>query len=545
MKNIKIGIRLSLGFGAIIFLLIGISLYSIYKISDLSQMTAKMYKHPYTVTTSVLKIEQNIVKIHRAMKDIALSVDSSVVKKIEIDKQLRLVSKLETKVYDDFKILEERFLGNKQMIENAKDLFIDWTPIREDVVSLMRSGKISEAAKITKEKGAKHIFKLNRTISRLRNFAENKASEFNANSKTVRENAIISIIIILLIAIFLGVFISIYMTRSVTVPLIKGIDFAKQVSEGDLLATVDIEQKDEIGKLANALKNMIERLKGIVSSIIENANNIASASMSLSSVSQEMANGASEQASSTEEVTASMEEMSANIQQNTDNAQKTEEIANKAVNNIKKGSDASIESVNAMKNIADKIFIINEIAFQTNILALNAAVEAARAGEHGKGFAVVATEVRKLAEQSGKAAKQIDEVSTKGVAIAESAGELLAEIVPEIEKTSFLVQEISTSSIEQNGGANQINNAIQQLNQVTQQNAAVAEEMATGSEELSAQSQKLKDIVSFFKIENINIVKKTFNKIENNNIKEDVSTNKGINIKMQPNSDLDNHYENF
>jgi methyl-accepting chemotaxis protein len=230
--------------------------------------------------------------------------------------------------------------------------------------------------------------------------------------------------------------------------------------------------------------------------------NIADASNQMSSNSQQVSQGASEQASAAEEISSSMEEMASNIQQNTDNAQQTERIAAKAAEDILIGSQNVNTTVVSMKKIAEKVSIIGDIAFQTNILALNAAVEAARAGEHGKGFAVVAAEVRKLAERSHIAAGEIDELTRSSVEIADKSGKLLESIVPDIQRTAKLVQEITAASIEQNSGANQINNAINQLNKVTQQNAAASEEMATSSEELSSQADNLKDLMSFFKLSN-------------------------------------------
>ncbi|HPN22229.1 MAG TPA: methyl-accepting chemotaxis protein, partial [Tenuifilaceae bacterium] len=214
-----------------------------------------------------------------------------------------------------------------------------------------------------------------------------------------------------------------------------------------------------------------------------------------------MSQGSNEQASSTEEVSSAMEQMVANIQQNTDNSQQAEKIALVGAESVKRGSGATFKSVESMKQIADKVKIIGDIAFQTNILALNAAVEAARAGEHGKGFAVVASEVRKLAERSRVAADEIDILTKNGVKEAEDAGRLLSDIVPEIEKTARLVQEIAAASLEQRSGAEQINNAIQQLNVVVQQNAAGSEELASSSEEMSSQAEQLSEAVAYFKLD--------------------------------------------
>jgi methyl-accepting chemotaxis protein len=310
-------------------------------------------------------------------------------------------------------------------------------------------------------------------------------------------------VIIASIAIaILAVILAIVIARGIINPINKGVHFAGQLAKGDLTATIDIDQKDEIGQLASALINMGDKLRNIVEEILLGADNIASASQQMSGTSQQISQGANEQASSVEEVSSSMEEMAANIENNTSNAQQTEKIAVNSQIGVREGSEATNTAVEGMKNIAEKIRIINDIAFQTNILALNAAVEAARAGEHGKGFAVVAAEVRKLAERSKIAADEIDELSKNGVEVAERAGSKLSEIVPEIEKTAQLVQEIASASIEQNTGAGQVNNAMQQLNNITQKNAAASEEMATSSEELASQAEQLKETISFFNIGN-------------------------------------------
>jgi len=308
----------------------------------------------------------------------------------------------------------------------------------------------------------------------------------------------------ILIGILIAAVLGVYITRLVTLGISKGVRIAQTIAQGDLTITVDKElmsQKDEIGDLSRAFQLMVDKLKDVIGSVISGSENIASASQQMSGTAQQMSQGSTEQASSAEEVSSSMEQMAANIQQNTDNSKQTESIARKAENGIVESNKASGEAVTAMRDIAEKIGIIEEISRQTNILALNAAVEAARAGEHGKGFAVVAAEVRKLAERSQVAAAEINKLSRFGVDVSDEAGKKLSAIVPDIQKTAQLIQEIAAASIEQNSGADQVNSAIQQLNQVTQQNAAASEEMATSSEELASQADQLLEMVSYFKID--------------------------------------------
>lgn len=334
-----------------------------------------------------------------------------------------------------------------------------------------------------------------------------------------------AILIVVFAGISIFILINTLISKSISNGLNKSVALANALANGELDYEININQKDEIGNLAKALTNMSEKLKEVIESIKLGSANITGASQQLSTTSQQISQGASNQASSTEEVSSSMEEMAANIQQNSDNAQQTEKIVSQATESIKVGYDSSINAQESMKDIAEKIQIINDIAFQTNILALNAAVEAARAGEHGKGFAVVAAEVRKLAERSKVAADEIGVVSKNGVDIAQKAGEQLGDVVPEIEKIAGLVQEIAAASQEQNSGTEQINNAIQQLSNITQQNAAASEEMATSSEEMASQAEQLTDVISFFKTKdqtNYNVIKsqqhKTIssNKITNN-----------------------------
>jgi len=274
---------------------------------------------------------------------------------------------------------------------------------------------------------------------------------------------------------------------------------ASQIANGDLTVTPKpLSDKDTLGL---ALESMVERLRGVVSDALAASDNVSAGSQQLSSGSEQLSQGATEQASSAEEASASMEEMAANIKQNADNAAQTEKIARQSATDAEESGKAVDKAVTAMRTIAEKISIVQEIARQTDLLALNAAVEAARAGEHGRGFAVVASEVRKLAERSQAAAAEISGLSSETVSVATQAGEMLTRLVPDIRKTAELVSEISAACREQDIGSSQINEAIQQLDKVTQQNAGASEEMSATSEELAAQAEELQASISFFKVD--------------------------------------------
>jgi methyl-accepting chemotaxis protein len=278
-------------------------------------------------------------------------------------------------------------------------------------------------------------------------------------------------------------------------------DWMESMSGGNINMDTSVDSGDEIGDMAMKLNVMVEKLREVLSEVVTVSSSVASASEQINASSAQVSQGATEQASSAEMASSSMEEMASNIRQNAENAHETEKIAQKASEDAMDSGEAVSKAVGAMKQIAEKITVIEEIARQTNLLALNAAIEAARAGEHGKGFAVVAAEVRKLAERSQQAAGEITGLSSSSVDIAEKAGKMLEKLVPDIQKTSGLVQEISASSAEQNSGAKQINQALHQLDQVTQQNAAAAEEMIATLEELKSQAEHLRSTTDFFKMD--------------------------------------------
>ena len=309
---------------------------------------------------------------------------------------------------------------------------------------------------------------------------------------------------LLILMIFLGTGAVLSIAYILKVTVLKPIKALAVVSEelgkGNLSITIDVRSNDEMGVLSKGMSKMVTSLRGMVENVIQVSDGLASASMEMSSSAQLLSDGVNMQASSSEEISSSMEEMSSMIESNSDNASETTKLGKLSEEGVRKGSEATKQTAGYMREISDKISIVTDIAFQTNILALNAAVEAARAGEHGRGFAVVAAEVKKLAERSGIAADDIVSVTKKGVVLADDAGEVLAKLVPDIERTSTLIQEIAASSLEQTNGVEQINNATQQLSQVVQQNASSSEELASNSEELSAMADQLKELMLFFKL---------------------------------------------
>jgi len=305
----------------------------------------------------------------------------------------------------------------------------------------------------------------------------------------------------LLLSLALSGILLLLINRLVVRPLRAAAAAAQRLSEGDLLVRLEAQGDNEVSQLMRAMQTMVARLREIIGDVLAAADNLGNATGQVSATAQSLSQSASEQAASVEETNASMEEMGASIARNTDNARVTDGMARQAATEAEEGGAAVGSTVDAMKRIAEKIGIVDDIAYQTNLLALNAAIEAARAGEHGKGFAVVAAEVRKLAERSQIAAQEIGGVARNSVNLAERAGSLLTAMLPSIRQTSGLVQQIAATSHQQDASVAQINGAMRQLNQATQQNAAAAEELAATAAAMGGDAVQLQELMSFFRID--------------------------------------------
>ena len=391
----------------------------------------------------------------------------------------------------------------RRALEEFRSAYGPYQTDRPQWLSLMQQGKTEEAkdfrARTILLSGAETVKSLNKLIEiQTRRNAQTKAEAEQAAQRGLYTLFIVGTLATLLTCAALA-----WIARDIFRVLggepASALAAVREFEGGNLGVEIHLKDGDRSSLLAG-LAQMRDRLGEIIGEVHTAADHLSNASGQVSATAQSLSHSSSEQAASVEESTASMEQMSASIVQNTENAKVTDGMAATAARQAVEGGEAVGKTVEAMKSIADKIGIIDDIAYQTNLLALNAAIEAARAGEHGKGFAVVAAEVRKLAERSQVAAQEIGNVAKDSVKLAERAGSLLGEMVPSIRKTSDLVQEIAAASQEQSSGVGQINGAMGQLNQATQQNASASEELAATAEELGSQAAQLQELMTFFRL---------------------------------------------
>jgi methyl-accepting chemotaxis protein len=531
--DLNVGKRMGAGFGAVLLLMLVTGVVTFWSLSTVDSSTRLVAEQNLPLTLMADRMEINAVQIQQMLTDASLTHDL-------------LGSAQDAKTnLDEFKASAEKFKAHYQALNDVAGVK-QMEALASEVDELYNTGQRMMMAygNDGKEAGDSVMGEFDRAAGQLtaqiKTFRDRQVEEINTATAAIQSASTrvkVMQVVLGLVALVAGVGIATVITRSIVRPLNVAVETARRMAVGDLTMEIPRITADETGQLLAAMQQMVEanrevarmagqiaqgdlrvelkersaedeliralaemvfKLREVIAQVRGAVENVASGSQAMSASSEEMSQGATEQAAAAEEASSSIEEMTANIRQNADNAVQTEKIAVRAAADAKEGGAAVGQTVRAMKDIAGKINIIEEIARQTNLLALNAAIEAARAGEHGRGFAVVAAEVRKLAERSQKAAGEINELSTSSVAVAEMAGQMLAAMVPNIQKTAELVQEIAAASREQDAGAEQIGKSIQQLDAVIQQNASASEEMAATAEELSGQAEQLSAMIAFF-----------------------------------------------
>lgn len=474
----------------------------------------------------------------------------------------------------------------KELFKSFRDDYKKYVEQNEIMVELLKKGRDKEAEAILLSKSMNNYYKISNTLQKLIDINNQGNMAATGQVEKAFRNTSIIILCVIVLSIILSVVISYNLSKNISTGIRKMQEAAQKISIGDLNVDLHVDSKDEIGKLAEsfqvlvdstkmicenaklisngdltvtlskrsendelmeALSGMVLKLNDIVVQISESASNVAISSNEMSGAAVQLSQGANEQASSSEEISSAIEEMATTIEQNSDNATQTEKIALISSQGIEEVNQASRLSLDAIRQIVEKIKVINNIAEKTDILAINAAIEAARAGEHGKGFAVVAAEVRKLAETSQKAAIEINQFSSESLQITEDTSMLMSKLIPDIQKTTRLVQEIAASCIEQSSGAAMIAQAVGQLSQITQHNSASAEEMSSSSEELASQAEMLKDVIAFFKTNKQGAAKASQRKEPASKAPHYASKNgssRGVEIRIE-NDNMDSVYNSY
>lgn len=540
MRNWKIGTRITAGFAVLIAIAATLGLFSYFKLGSIETSANQVVANAMPSIYAASQVQNGVVAQYNLLLQHAISNDKIEMDRIEgeiktfrakngglLNDYAKLVSSdRERAILESFKNSRAAFAASVDEILAVSRI---GTEASNKKALAMISGQLRPLYKKYMEDGEALV-------------ALNKAAgeDEGKNIQGLVGSSRTAILFCLALAIVMAIVVAIVVIRSITQPLAQAVDLVGHVAEGDLSHTAAVNSTDELGHmlgalnkmveafqqnaavatsiakgdltvqatalsdrdvLGNAFVRMLESLRTTVRNVAAASSSVAAGSDQLSSTAQQLSQGSTEQAAAAEETTSGMEEMSSSIHQNADNARQTDKIASTASEDAKASGDAVNRTVIAMREVAEKINIIEEIARKTDLLALNAAVEAARAGEHGKGFAVVASEVRKLAERSQTAAAEIAKLTTEGVQTAESAGTLLAKLVPDIRKTADLVREITAASAEQSTGASQINKAIMELDKVIQQNASASEEMASTAEDLAQQAEVLQSSIAFFRLD--------------------------------------------
>jgi methyl-accepting chemotaxis protein len=499
LGKLKIGTRLGLAFASLLVMVLGIIGLAVLRLESQDELLGEFANDRVQQLVITHKWANSLLETGNYIRNIYLLDHDTTGEQLA---RLKEFKKMRAEYRADLVKTIDTEQG-RDLVKNVMDARNKYVPDEDEFLRLFEANRLDEAkkqflGKIVPEQTA-YLDEIYKLIDY--EVAQTAADRDTARIGYTRGRAII-VSIGALATLFSALF-AFWITRSITDPLKAAVGIAQQVAKGDLTGNLEIKTKDETGQLLEALKNMKASLTNIVDEVRNGATTLASAAAQVSASASSLSQGSSEQAASVEETTASLEEMSASINQNAENSRQMEQMSTKGAKDAEESGQAVKDTVSAMVSIAERISIIEEIAYQTNLLALNAAIEAARAGEHGRGFAVVATEVRKLAERSQAAAKEIAGQAGESVKVAERSGELLETLVPSIRKTADLVQEVTAASREQASGVNQINKAMSQVDQVTQRNASSVEELSSAAEEMSSQAEGMQQLMGFFKVEDL------------------------------------------
>jgi methyl-accepting chemotaxis protein len=478
-----------------------VGLTGIENMATMSALSNDMYQREVLGLSQVKEAGLEVSATVRAEKNLLLA--STAEQRAEFLKRIEAHERGVQAAFDAAAPLIKSAEG-KAALASARKSWDDFLKISDQIVTLARAEglQISRPAVELSTGPAHHVLaSVDEAIHEMVRIKEEHAKHFNEDTLALFHQSRLYMILLIVGSVLAGVALGIFITRGLTLqlgaePAVLA-EAAQRIAAGDLTVRLDSNGGTETGVWA-AFRAMVEKLTTVIGEVRSGADALSAAAGQVSTTSQTLSQGTGEQAASVEETTSSLEEMSASIGQNAENARQTERMAAEGSSSAAEGGAAVTETVRAMREIGEKISIVEEIAYQTNLLALNAAIEAARAGEHGRGFAVVASEVRKLAERAQAAAKEIGERATGSVAVAERSGKLVGELVPAIRKTAELVQEVAAASQEQSAGIGQVSKAMTQVDQVTQRNAAAAEELSSTAEEMSSQAEALQQLVSFF-----------------------------------------------